>query len=82
MVKNVDFSLENTSLEKPFDAYEGDEPYIFISYAHKDRRLVFPEIKKFHNKGYPIWYDDGITPGQEWDDEIAVALINCSLLGI
>ena len=81
MVKNNDFtSDDDTYLKKPFDAYEGDEPYIFISYAHKDRRLVFPEIEKFHNEGYPIWYDDGLTPGQEWDDEIAIALKNCSLL--
>lgn len=84
MVNNVDDSLDDNSpsFKKPFDAYEGDKPYIFISYAHKDRELVFPEIKKFHDEGYPIWYDDGITPGQEWDDEIGTFLMNCSLLVI
>jgi len=71
----------DTALEKPFPAYSGDdEPYIFISYAHKDAHIVFPEIKRFHNEGYNIWYDQGLTPGQEWDDEVAEALLGCSLL--
>ena len=68
------------SLKKPFKAYSGDKPFIFISYAHKDAALVFGDIKRFHDEGYPIWYDQGLTPGQEWDDEIALALIGCSLL--
>lgn len=41
---------------------------------------MFHEIKKFYDEGYNIWYDQGLTPGQEWDDEIAVALMDCSLL--
>ena len=61
-------------------AYQGREPYIFVSYAHKDSQLVFPEIKIFHDEGYPIWYDQGLTGGQEWDDEVARALISSSLL--
>ena len=28
--------------EKPCEAYEGDEPYLFISYAHDDARQVYP----------------------------------------
>ncbi|MDO5859411.1 hypothetical protein, partial [Methanobrevibacter sp.] len=47
--------------DAPFPAYEGDEPYIFISYSHDDSDLVFPEIERFHNDGYNIWYDEGIT---------------------
>ena len=70
----------DANLEKPFPAYSGDEPYIFISYAHKDAEIVFPEIKRFHDEGYNIWYDQGLTPGQEWDDEVAEALLGCSLL--
>lgn len=68
------------ALERPFPAYNGDGQYIFISYAHRDAELVFREIEIFHSEGYNIWYDQGLTPGQEWDDEIAIALMNCSLL--
>jgi hypothetical protein len=27
-----------------FDTYKGAEPFIFVSYAHKDRDSVFPLI--------------------------------------
>lgn len=63
----------------PFPAYRGEEPYIFISYAHADQDLVFPLIKQFYDQGYHIWYDEGIAPGNEWTDEIADALAGASL---
>ena len=53
---------------------------MFISYSHREANIVFPEIKKFHDAGYNVWYDQGLTPGQEWDDEIAEALMGASLL--
>lgn len=58
----------------PFPAYRGNEPYIFISYAHADADTVFPIIKQFYDQGYHIWYDEGIAPGNEWTNEIADAL--------
>jgi TIR domain len=62
----------------PFEAYKGNEPYIFVSYAHKDGKLIFPEIKCLHDQGYRIWYDEGIDPGNEWPEEVAQALANSS----
>ena len=58
----------------PYPAYRGKEPYVFVSYAHLDQDAVFAEIKRFH-----VWYDEGISPGNEWTDEIADALDGCSL---
>lgn len=63
----------------PFPAYHGDEPYIFISYAHVDHEKVFPLIKEFNDRGYHVWYDEGIAPGNEWTADIAKALRNCTL---
>ncbi|MFB0919683.1 MAG: TIR domain-containing protein, partial [Oscillospiraceae bacterium] len=63
----------------PYPAYRGKEPYIFISYAHLDYEKVFSEIKTFNEHGYNVWYDEGISPGNEWTDEIAFALEKCSL---
>lgn len=63
----------------PFPAYRGNEPYIFISYAHADSKMVFAEIKGFNENGYNVWYDEGISPGNEWTDEIADYLEKCSL---
>ena len=52
-------------------AYEGKEPYIFISYAHRDSERVFQVLDELDKKGYRIWYDDGIAPGSEWPEDIA-----------
>ena len=52
-------------------AHEGNESYIFISYAHKDSDRVFPIVNELSGRGYRIWYDDGIAPGSEWPENIA-----------
>ena len=62
------------------DSYEGNLPYIFVSYAHKDAPLVFPAIRGMQEKGYPVWYDAGIRPGAEWAADIAQHLKNASLV--
>ena len=72
--------MPSVSLPRPFDAYKGKEPYIFISYAHVDAGLVYPELVALKNLGYRIWYDEGIDPGNEWPDEIAMAIQNSTAL--
>lgn len=52
-------------------AYEGPEKYIFVSYAHKDSTTVFRVLSQLVDKGYRIWYDEGIVPGSEWPENIA-----------
>lgn len=69
----------SSSLQPPFEAYRGPEPTIFISYAHKDAAMVYPEIHRLHQLGYHLWYDEGIDPGNEWPEEIAKALDSCHL---
>lgn len=62
------------------EAYRGSEDYIFVSYAHKDSDKVFPIIKKLIKRGYRIWYDEGITPGSEWSEDIARHLNNSAMV--
>ena len=62
----------------PFEAYQGEDAYIFISYAHRDKKIVYPEIARLNSLRYRIWYDEGITPGSEWSDEIGNALQRCN----
>lgn len=59
--------------------YEGLEPYIFISYSHDDEARVYPYIEMLAREGYRVWYDDGITPGDEWTENIARHLENCTV---
>lgn len=56
-------------------AYEGKEPYIFVSYAHKDSAAVFHIVEQLNARGYRIWYDEGIEPGSEWPEYIANHLL-------
>lgn len=70
-------SSADTSL--PFEAYRGEEPYIFISYSHKDSERVFADILRLNRQGYRIWYDEGIAPGNEWPEEIAKALSDATV---
>ena len=63
----------------PYPAYRGNEPYVFLSYAHSDKDRVFPEIKRFNEEGFNVWYDEGISPGNEWSDEIAQKLSECTV---
>ncbi len=67
------------SLIPPFAAYKGDDPYIFVSYAHKNSEVVFAHITRLHEEGFRIWYDEGIDPGTDWSDEIAGALAKAEI---
>ena len=64
-------------MDRPI-AYMGDQPYIFVSYSHKDCERVWPIILKLQAEGFRIWYDDGISPGTEWDANIATHIRKCA----
>ena len=50
-----------------FEPYEGTDPYIFISYARKDKDRVFPLLDALRDLGYRIWRDEGGIPwGVKW----------------
>lgn len=47
------------------------KPYIFISYSHRDSEQVVDIINHLVREGYNVWFDEGIDPGTEWDENIA-----------
>lgn len=51
--------------------YDGEKPYIFISYAHKDAEVVLPVLDGMQKNGFRIWFDQGIEAGTEWPEYIA-----------
>ena len=67
-------------MKTPFPAYKGDEPYVFICYAHEDARLVYPELQKLKDSNANVFYDEGISPGNEWTQELANAIDGCAQL--
>ena len=52
-------------MERPFPAYKGDDPSIFVRYAHEDIDIVFPEIQWLKDQGFNIDFDLGIIPRSE-----------------
>ena len=60
--------------------YDGDQPYIFISYAHANSPAVMEVVQELHHRGFRIWYDDGIEVGSEWQENIAQHLADASLM--
>lgn len=58
-----------------FTSYEGSEPYVFASYAHRDTDIVLPVIRGLHNRGVRVWYDGGLEVGTEWPETIAQHLL-------
>jgi len=72
---NLAASLE--AITPPYPAYDGDEPFAFVCYAHHDREVVYRELLRLREAGVNVWYDEGISPGSEWEDEIANAISQC-----
>lgn len=59
--------------------YDGNKNYIFISYSHEDESRVYPYIELMARDGYRVWFDEGIIPGDEWQETIARHLEMCDV---
>ena len=57
--------------------YRGEKSYIFLSYAHKNREEAMELVRHLQQAGYRVWYDEGIDPGTEWDENIAAHVERC-----
>ena len=65
-------------MEKLFPAYTGNEPYVFVCYAHEDSEIVYPEIVWLREQGTNLWYDEGISAGENWRGAIGDSLLGSS----
>ena len=57
--------------------YEGKDPFILISYDHKDSETVSVIISDLDKRGYRIWYHDRNQNGPEYIDAITQKIRNC-----
>lgn len=60
--------------------YQGEEPYLFLSYSHRNADAAAEAIRWLKAAGFRIWYDEGVIPATEWDENIARAIENCDYL--
>lgn len=47
---------------------------VFVSYARSDKARVAPLVAAIEAKGWSVWWDPEIDPGQEFDRQIAAEL--------
>ena len=60
--------------------YDGTEPFVFISYAHKDAEIVSEILEGLVRVGTRIWYDEGLFSGADWAVKLEQRLIDCDRL--
>ena len=63
-----------------FPVYRGEQPYIFVSYAHADSAAVLPIAAELYRRHYRVWYDEGIEAGSKWPEYIATHMLNASVV--
>ena len=73
--KNTVAAKKNTEEEYPlittkFEAYTGNEEYLFVSYSHRDTEKVYKVLDALHDKKYRIWYDESCENGNDFRDEL------------
>ena len=47
---------------------------VFVSYARTDRERVAPLVAAIEARGWGVWWDPNIAPGQEFDRQITAEL--------
>ena len=60
-----------------FKPYEGKRPFVFVSYAHRQSEAVVSTLRILHEKGWRLWYDEGIPAGSDWPANIADHMEAC-----
>jgi TPR repeat protein/alpha-tubulin suppressor-like RCC1 family protein len=67
--------LDDALIQKVREAFDG---YLFMSYRKKDRQHAQKLMELIHAddkyRDMAIWYDEFLTPGEDFDDEIRKAL--------
>lgn len=59
--------------------YDGDAPYAFVSYSHKDSGNVYEVIRSLQGKGLRLWFDKGIPPATDFVATIAEKINKCAV---
>ena len=58
------------------------EDYFFISYSHKDYKLVYKDIFLLQKEGLSIWYDKDMVAGDSWKDTANKYMLPRTCLGV
>jgi len=79
--RSLDSQMAEAKIRTSIPAYEGDDPYVFISYARKDTARVMPFLERLKQNQYRFWYDQGIDrDARFWSAVIGEHLVNASFV--
>lgn len=59
-----------------FEPTSVSQEHIFVSYSRFNSDEVAP-IVKVMGEQYPVWYDEGLIPGSEWETTVTEEIIHC-----
>lgn len=51
-----------------------EDPYVFVCYSHENMAEIMVYLKQLSDQGISVWFDEGISPGESWSQEIADAI--------
>jgi len=69
MAQNI-IEEPTAAVKTNFEAYAGVEPYLFVSYSHRDSDLVYTVLNALHDRKYRLWYDESCETGNDFRDEL------------
>lgn len=61
-----------------FEAYTGNEPYLFVSYSHRDSKKVYRVLDALYDKKFRLWYDESCETGNDFREELRIRIKNSS----
>lgn len=64
-------------VQTKFEAYTGKEPYLFVSYSHRDCDRVYPILDALYDHKYRLWYDESCENGNDFRDELRNRIERC-----
>ena len=60
------------------NVYQGNDPYVFVSYSHCDRDFVKQIVALLMRTSCRIWYDVGLHAGSTWTKGLPEKINNCA----
>ena len=82
LVSDFDFGEELDTVDDFPEAVLEDEPFLFISYCHRDAQIVKKDIVELKRHGVRLWYDRSIACGEEWDKKALGILTRDNCAGV
>lgn len=76
--KSLDAEIKSyVDMQTKFEAYTGKEPYLFVSYSHRDTAKVYPILDALYDCKYRLWYDESCETGNDFRDELRHRIESC-----